>query len=112
MVVDFEHRELDRQMYLRGGKPDAAVLVHRLDHVVDEPLELLGLNPIGGHRAGRGPERRKPQTSNFQNHRATSLRFLAERGKTSVTTRYSRMHVLDDTKAGRRNTRPRARADR
>ena len=81
MVVNFEHRELNRQMHLRGGKADAAVFVHRLDHVVDELLKLTSFDPILRHRAGYRAKRRKSKTCNFQNHRVTSLRCVDEQEK-------------------------------
>jgi len=63
----------------RRGKADAVVLVHGLDHVVDQLLKLPGLDPVGRHRAGHGAERRKAETGNFQNHRVTSLRGIVKK---------------------------------
>ena len=43
-LLHLEHEHAQRQMDLRPRQPDALVRVHRLHHVVDEALELAGLD--------------------------------------------------------------------
>jgi hypothetical protein len=66
MRVTLEDRDLLRDVHLRAGETDADVLVHGLDHVVDETLSL-GPRDLGARNGLRDPpEHRMTQPGHLQ----------------------------------------------
>ena len=58
VVIDLGDRDPHRLTDLVGGKPGAARLAHRLDHVVDQALRLRSRELPGAELAGGFPEHR------------------------------------------------------
>jgi hypothetical protein len=58
---------------LRRRQPDAPVLVHGLDHVVDEALDLGGLDVLD--RLGGNPQDRVAEDCDFQNGHGPTRSF-------------------------------------
>src|SRR5713101_8529149 len=65
MVFHLQHSDLEREMDLRSGQPDAAIFTHRLDHVIEQLLKL--------RRADRG---RLDRLGECANHRMTEARYF------------------------------------
>src|SRR5271166_892356 len=68
IVANFQHRQSQRQMNLRPRQTHPNILVHGLDHVVDQPLELRTAYLLCPDRLGFGPDYGMAQARNFQNH--------------------------------------------
>ena len=73
MMLDLEHRDLQRQMHLRPREPDADVLVHRLDHIVEELLKIVRFDFINRDRLSLGSDDGMTEARDFQNHESISL---------------------------------------
>src|ERR1700720_4375889 len=69
MILDFEHGDSERQVYLRRGEPYADVLAHRVDHVVEQALEFGRVNALRRNRLRDHPQRLVTKTGDLQNHR-------------------------------------------
>jgi hypothetical protein len=52
---------------LVGGQAGPVVLAHRLDHVVDEPLDVGGADPLRRKRVGRLAQNGMPEPRDLQN---------------------------------------------
>ena len=73
IVIQERDEQPQTFMYLRRGQADAVILVHRLDHVVDEFLEqrILELGLVERPRAF--PEHGMPHARDFQNGHSSKL---------------------------------------
>jgi hypothetical protein len=63
-----QHGQPQPDVDLRRGQSHAVVLVHRLDHVVDQPLELEVRDPVGRDALGRRPHDWVSDAGDLQNH--------------------------------------------
>ena len=55
-------------MHLRPGQSDADIFVHRLDHVIQELLKIVGFDLIHCDRLSFGSNDGMTEARNFQNH--------------------------------------------
>jgi hypothetical protein len=53
-------------VHLRRGQAGAVVLVHGLEHVVDEPLDVRGRDGLGRHGLGDLPQHWMTQARDLQ----------------------------------------------
>ena len=65
--VERGDEEADAFVHLRRGEADAVILGHRLDHVVDEPLNRCAQQPGPIERAGSTAEHRVPHARHLEN---------------------------------------------
>src|SRR5208282_2060870 len=63
-------------MNLRTGHSDAAVLMHRLDHVVDKRLKFRADDVLGGYRLCLHTDYGMAELGDFQNHESVLIRAL------------------------------------
>src|ERR1700737_2724053 len=66
VVPEAENHDLQIDADLRGGKPCAVCVVHRLEHVLDERMQLGGIEMID--RFGYAQKARIAHLQNFANH--------------------------------------------
>ena len=71
-AVEHGHEDTEALMHLRAGQADPAVLVHGVDHVVDEFLEARVLDLGALERAGLLPQHRMPHARDLQDGHAAS----------------------------------------
>ncbi len=79
MFVHLQDGQLLRHVDLGGGQTDPGILVHGLDHIVDQALKLRAWNDLGGNRPSGSAQHRMPETADFQNSHATLPRTAQRR---------------------------------
>jgi hypothetical protein len=68
MVLHLQHSDLEREMDLRSGQPDAAVFTHRLDHFIEQLLKLRCDDCRRLDRLGECANHRMAEARYFENH--------------------------------------------
>ena len=71
--LHLEYKNPQRQVHLRAGQADAFVLVHRLDHVVDQRAELACLDIRNVDVRRFEPQNGMPETADFEDGHAAKL---------------------------------------
>src|SRR3989449_3368749 len=66
VALDLDDGDLGQLVHLVAGQAGPVVLVHGLDHVVDEPLEGRRADRLDGHRLRLHAQHRMPQPGDFQ----------------------------------------------
>ncbi len=64
LLLRLDRHDLKSAVHLRRRQPDAVVLPHGLDHIVDQALDVRRLDVL--HRLGGDPQNRVAQVGDFQ----------------------------------------------